>query len=872
MKRKICILMAALLLLCQNVAWASVHPNKVLFELGSLGIIRGDESGELRLEDNITRSEFVQLVIRMLGYEEITESGGGVFADVPADSPGSGAIILLYRMGYVQGDEQGNFRPNDNILLRDCIKILVHILGYDVVAAGDYPQGYLAAAARISLTDGVNGETGAYATRRDAAMLIYNTLYSYPLERKFVSAEERWEASDTTLIEDLLGRRDVEHISGVVAANYDTWLVTPLSHIKKNQVEIDGQLFNLALDDASIYLGRRVEVYYQTETSGEKNILNIALSTRNSELRVESKYLISVEDKTIHYYDENDRERRADIAADAVWLYNGRLLTDYNEADRLIDGEYLCVDNDGDETYDYIFMNEAEYAIVDRINENGCIYLRHGLLVDGKPYILFDQDTDITCRIFGSNGTEIKPTELQPDDVLSVYQSRDGMYLRVYVSQKVITGTLEQSSDDRLTISGEEYGLWSHASLTGIRLGTTVKAYVSDKNEVIYLEEDAESGYGYGYITGFSQKGIGGYEVQMLLSGPLVCATETDEEDDDGTEIPVLICRNSAIQIFELPDKLMYNGSRDNAENVVKSHRKNVPVRIGLNKENQIVSLEQLLLEYGSITTRMDYNAKDKTFGGIAGIRPFGVNEKSQIICIPSNEGASSEDMLAQIKIDNRDKSVRYLASGYLMDEDTKCVKLLVIIQEMSADTVLNLTATSRIGVVSGQSLIVDENGDMLTATTITSDGGSERLLTRDVSSANGDVGQLKKGDFILFSLNNDNYLVNAKIIKSLEGTIEHKQNAAGQLEGSITGIVTDICRLEIDNDRNRRVHILTLKAGALYYDVDLPARNLPNIYIYNRRSGRVSIGSLDDIQYGDLLCAARPRGNTADCVIVRGD
>ena len=75
--KKVLALLVALMLLCSSVAFASTDIDKVVFELTSFGILKGDGDGNLRLEDTVTRAEFVKMIV-MVNFV-ITDHGAQIF-------------------------------------------------------------------------------------------------------------------------------------------------------------------------------------------------------------------------------------------------------------------------------------------------------------------------------------------------------------------------------------------------------------------------------------------------------------------------------------------------------------------------------------------------------------------------------------------------------------------------------------------------------------------------------------------------------------------------------------------------------------------------------------------------------------------------
>lgn len=154
--------------------------------LRDFGIMGGYEDGSFRPDKTITRAEVARLVTSALGVSLDTPqdsidtnlTSNITFSDVPAEYWASKYIAYLTLSGYLDGYEDGTFRPEDEISYAELTKILVDITGYSVYAeqSGGYPSGYIMYAASLGITEGVDFENSDNATRANAAIMLNNTL------------------------------------------------------------------------------------------------------------------------------------------------------------------------------------------------------------------------------------------------------------------------------------------------------------------------------------------------------------------------------------------------------------------------------------------------------------------------------------------------------------------------------------------------------------------------------------------------------------------------------------------------------------------------------------------------------------------------
>ncbi len=119
-----------------------------------------------------------------------TISGGGVkvFNDLDSVSWAEESILELQKAGIVSGDEDGNFRPNDSITREEYLKILM--LALDIPMTGeaghftdvkveDWYYSYVAGAYASGIVQGISGEEfgiGRKITRADMAVMLLRAL------------------------------------------------------------------------------------------------------------------------------------------------------------------------------------------------------------------------------------------------------------------------------------------------------------------------------------------------------------------------------------------------------------------------------------------------------------------------------------------------------------------------------------------------------------------------------------------------------------------------------------------------------------------------------------------------------------------------
>ncbi len=147
-------------------------------DLADRKIITGYEDNTFGAEKFVTRAEMAVIVCRLLNIEEYAEkkSENSIFIDVPKDYWASGYINLLANRKVVNGDGSGNFRPTDNVLYEEAIKMIVCALGMDRFIAADalnWAKPYIEFAEEKGITNSLKGVPGEPVTRGDIVMIVF---------------------------------------------------------------------------------------------------------------------------------------------------------------------------------------------------------------------------------------------------------------------------------------------------------------------------------------------------------------------------------------------------------------------------------------------------------------------------------------------------------------------------------------------------------------------------------------------------------------------------------------------------------------------------------------------------------------------------
>lgn len=186
------------------------------------GDISGYPDGTFRPNNMITRAEFVVLVNNAMGY---TKSGYAYFSDVPSHYWGKNAIQTGVAAGYISGDGNGIFRPNDPVTRQEAAAMISRILDLkqnesrayrytDSYAISNWAKGVVGAVSDAGIMAGYpDGSFGPnkVLTRAEAVLALDKTVNYQPGDQEEDKEETKKEdmlltqskLEDTTITGDL---------------------------------------------------------------------------------------------------------------------------------------------------------------------------------------------------------------------------------------------------------------------------------------------------------------------------------------------------------------------------------------------------------------------------------------------------------------------------------------------------------------------------------------------------------------------------------------------------------------------------------------------------------------------------------------------
>ncbi len=459
--------------------------------LSALEIFAPDAEGNFNAAGSVTRAEFLNIVLKSVNMYTDSMGGESSFSDMEGHAE-KAAVERALDMGIISAGS-ARFRPDAPVTSAEAIAMAVRALGYGEYADknGGYPVGYYFQANNLKLLNGLPEFKGQYITRLEAAYIAYNMLHAVINEKHY---DEYMKENSQVIV----SRFNIDYDEQICTGNEYIAMTATSANPGENKVVINGKVYEVLFDEFTKYVGRKVRYYYDIDT---EKILYLAPAARQSERTVKAADIAKLDGTNYIVYKDGDKTEKLEVNRDAKISYNGRVAVTLTIP---ADGSVRFIDHESDGAYDTVMITEYNTYVVSRVDpvnmemdfENG-----GGIAAGDSKQIL---------RVFNA-GKEAKLAAVKKGNVVSVAQSKDGMYTEVYIGNGENTGTITEISADEIVIDYlYRYPMSKQfANKEQLFLGNRGTLLLDSEGKAAAFDEG--SLYKYGYLITYAQAdGIGG--------------------------------------------------------------------------------------------------------------------------------------------------------------------------------------------------------------------------------------------------------------------------------------------------------------------------------------------------------------------------
>lgn len=856
MLKRILFLILSFSLVLSSLPAFAVNEDVALFQTEALNLFEKEADGYVDWEKNISRAEFAHVMSVLLGHEN--EGIGYVLSDVNENTPYRGDIYSMILLGLMSGDGDGCFRPNDNITMIEAATVFLRAMGYShLISGNDYPQAVLSQAVKLNMLKNIKAENGF--TRRDFAILLYNSLDVNLMTESYTTGNSRtYYISDVEFGDVIFGANgegSAYYGVGVVMQNAMSFVNVSYMDLEINEVIIDDVLYDTGNTDVAGLLGMEVRFIAKERVDGTYVLMNIAPTQKNDIVSFDAADFAGyVHNASISYKDSDEKTRKINTDSQTRIIKNYDTIS--RPAEEIFDincGEYTVIDNDNDNVADVVVIFSYENAVVSGVYNN-VITIKEGFKINGSRYINLDEENDdLLYYVIDASGkvmTDINA--VSGGSVISVATDRSGSIMKIVVKEDaLLANTLDAVGDGKFYIDENEYEVLTSAEY---ELGNTYDFYLNFKGDIIYFEvanDGVETKYG--YVMAVDTGKFKGNQIKLLVSKQVDFGIEVNDEDADNiTQIPMLICQNEEILILDLADKVRVDGNKTDSDNVNSLvSRGNMLYKFELDSDGKLKSMETANFEAGSLYQTFTYNIYDKCFTmGSTTFKGFAIDEKSQILCIPLNP-TCDEDYMVKNVINKEGNTIGYYVRGYDYDPVTKKCGLVVINREMKHDNLPGVTVdSSKVAIVKNISYVLSEDVEYVPEVEFCIAGEERKMRLTDAAAQ--ETPALRPGDVFTFTEDYEDRISNFMIIRSMSKLTSDFAGASSLASGASEtfGILKDISYDEVEENAGIIAMEFFVDVNGGERSLFIPQRNKPPIYIYNGKDD-ISCGGMEDIVPG---------------------
>lgn len=502
--------------------------------LVNMGLV--EQSEKFDPEETVTKEEFVHLLLNFTKHKgEKSLDFKSSYTDAE-DSKYKDDIVYAEMLGYIGKDKSSKFYPKREITYTEAAQMLLSATGYDFFAEqnGGYPNGYIYYASQLKLGAGVSALKDGYILYGDVLTMLYNAssigVYEYvgTGNKTTVSTEKSF----------LEYYYDIHKITGIIYAR-DSFGIPDKANEKK--VKIGNKYYDTGDTDAASYVGYSVEAWYVDKRNDEKTLMYVTPSNFNNVLTLDKKDVMSDSDfSTVNYYEESgDKKKSVKIDYDAYVFLNGESGEAYVDDLYKGRGKLVLIDNDGDNSYDVIFIKSYLTMVVASMSDD-IIYDR----LNGES---------VDCRhaenlVVYKNGERVTLGKIAKDDVLLVEKNNDLSVITIYASDKYVRGTVDtinhDSDNPKVSIDGKEYE-YSESLNSDLKIDMTADFRLDSENRIVFIDNILNTSLQYGLMLGVAQ---------------------------DGWSIKTkILTTDGVIKDYYVKDKVSINGLQTSSESIIKS-------------------------------------------------------------------------------------------------------------------------------------------------------------------------------------------------------------------------------------------------------------------------------------------------------------
>jgi Big-like domain-containing protein len=244
--------------------------------LETVGVLQGDEEGNLMLDNTLLRRDMVILLSRLMGVEEVAKDFPAeslTFKDI-TDAHYNGYIAWSVENGLIKGHSEDVFGFNENVTAQQYVTVLMRALDYDV--EDEAYATVLADAKELGLCGDLEVENDDQITRGQMAVMTFNALGATMNDSEVTLAESLGvempepEVTEATEVENVYADNLKE-----IVVEFDGQVEKDSAELEVNYSLDKGDIKKAVLSEDKTEVVLTVEKFMENQKERELTVRNI---------------------------------------------------------------------------------------------------------------------------------------------------------------------------------------------------------------------------------------------------------------------------------------------------------------------------------------------------------------------------------------------------------------------------------------------------------------------------------------------------------------------------------------------------------------------------------------------------------------------
>lgn len=398
------------------------------------------------------------------------------------------------------------------------VKDIVKALGYDCLVG--YKNTYYQQAAKLALFDGISFK-GNVLKKYQLARLVYNAL-DVPM-MIMTTVDKNGMNYRISKEDDLLSNVLKLDTAYGVLQDDGVYSLYGESRIAENAVKVGDVVYKNEYDYKIDYVGHYVKVYYKNDDP-QREVLFISKQNEDADIIIDAEDLVSYNNYVIAYSGKNGKTQKLTFGRNVPIIKNGQLLTSFDNSDFLVtNGEIKVTKDANGKIIAVIIKSYTDLVVNKKDDENSVVYNMFAEYYKGSIMNGLDFSDIDYVKIIGADGKEIKPEEIETNDILTV--TKGSNYVVAYVSKTRQNGFIIKkisNNNGDIIVSDETYDYklnkcyYNCSYASDLRVGAEMNFWINHFGDIVWAKKCESTDIQYGILADVAA--VGAFETSAKIA------------------------------------------------------------------------------------------------------------------------------------------------------------------------------------------------------------------------------------------------------------------------------------------------------------------------------------------------------------------